>query len=128
MLQRMALRNWGARFALFAVCLQFLLSFGHIHAQDVFGPLGHAVVPGHGATIVKAAPRSSPVPAGVVDVAEDACSICASLALLATGALPDLARPPPPPLSAATTTPREAELALGPAPFRLFQTRAPPSV
>jgi len=128
MLQRMALRNWGARLALFAVCLQFLLSFGHIHPQDVFGPLGHAVVPGHGTTVVSAPLQSPSSPAGIPDVAEDACSICASLALLATGALPDPARLPPPSLSVALATPQDAELAPRASPFRLFQTRAPPSV
>jgi Protein of unknown function (DUF2946) len=128
MLQRMALRNWGARLALFAVCLQFLLSFGHIHAAEIFGPLGHAVVPSHGTTVVGTPSHSSPNPAGAADVAEDACSICASLALLATGALPDPVRLPPPSLSVAIAAPQAAELAPRAVPFRLFQTRAPPAV
>ncbi len=129
MLQRLALRDWGARFALLAVWLQLALSFGHVHPQDVYGPLGHAVVQGHGVTAVSAPVPSGQNPSGgLAGIAEDACAICESIALLSTAALPDPVRLPPPPPAAITSIREIADLAIAPAPFSLFQTRAPPAV
>jgi hypothetical protein len=65
----------GARLALFALMVQMLLAFGHLHPDDLgVPPLGHAA-PTH--------VSSGAAPGGP---ATDAyCPICATIALLATG-------------------------------------------
>ena len=39
-----AYRKFGGRLALFALALQFYLSFAHIHPDDIYGPVGQVVV------------------------------------------------------------------------------------
>jgi hypothetical protein len=36
-------RKFGGRLALFALALQFYLSFAHIHPEDIYGSLGRAL-------------------------------------------------------------------------------------
>ena len=36
-------KRFGARLALFALTLQFYLSFAHIHPDDIYGPAGQAL-------------------------------------------------------------------------------------
>ena len=38
-----AYRKFGGRLALFALALQFYLSFAHIHPDDIYGPVGQAL-------------------------------------------------------------------------------------
>ena len=72
----------GTRLALFALALQLILSFGHVHSED-FGFVG----PAHAVTV--SAP-STGAPAGDLDEApgHDYCALCATLALASTLTLP----------------------------------------
>ncbi|MFZ2066980.1 MAG: hypothetical protein WAV27_13450, partial [Xanthobacteraceae bacterium] len=38
-----AYRKFGGRLALFALAMQFYLSFAHIHPDDIYGPVGNAL-------------------------------------------------------------------------------------
>jgi len=80
-------RQLGARLALFALALQLVLSFGHIHAED----LGIAV-PASATSIAHnhANDDGSPPPQDQDD-RHDVCVICATLSLTSTSLLPIVA-------------------------------------
>ena len=89
MLLRRSLRTKGSRIALFAVWL-IALSFGHIHPEDIFGPIGHAVAQGHGITQVasdRSAAPQGPSKHGAAAADTDGCAICASMMLAASTGL-----------------------------------------
>jgi Protein of unknown function (DUF2946) len=105
----------GARLALFALTVQFVLSFGHFH------PVAAQAAPSVSAT------QQLPAPSHDSDQhPDDQCAICAVLALASTGmaaAAPTLPVPQaiesaPPAIHAAFAGPRSARAA--------FQSRAPP--
>jgi hypothetical protein len=115
--------QWGARLALFALALQLVLSFGHIHLSDLLGP---------GASIQTAAAArasgdpASPAPSKKSNGAGDVCAICALIQLVnssvhATG--PSL----PPPSEASFVGWRTAfDFITAPSQRRPFSARAPP--
>jgi hypothetical protein len=123
-------RRWGAWAGLAALALQIVLSFGHMHRED----LGLSALPAlnhdhlaASAAFVPSAPaeqdRHSPP-----DVPDDYCAVCASMALVAT-AIPSL--PPalivPVPVRyvwPAQTIVRGASVRLA----LSFQARGPPSI
>ena len=80
-------RQLGARLALFALALQLVLSFGHIHAGD----LGIAA-PANATSIAHnpANGEGSPPPLDRDD-RNDVCAICATLSLTSTSLLPIVA-------------------------------------
>jgi hypothetical protein len=99
-----------------------------MHADEVFGPLGHAVEIGHGTTQVAADHRGR---AGLGDPAteadlSDGCSICAAAALLAGSVLPVGATLPLPAVETSVGLPVRRAFLLATAPYILFRTRAPP--
>ena len=116
----------SARLALLALALQMIVSFGHIHRDDLgLPPLG-----GSGQTQVAssaAAPSAAPTDKHQQPASDDYCPICASIALLATAmpALPPvIVMPEPIERIWPSIAPLDA-----PAP-RLslsFQARAPPA-
>ena len=76
-------RTWGGGLALFALALQLVLSFGHIHAEDLAGK-----------PVAMAALAQPGTPQGDTPGHDDDdkfCDICAALALLASG---QVAAPP----------------------------------
>ena len=78
-------RKWGGCLALFALALQLILSFGHVHAEDLgFAARAEAV-----ASHVQASANNddSPPPRDHDD-AHDICAICIALSLSATSLLP----------------------------------------
>jgi Protein of unknown function (DUF2946) len=132
--RRLSSMNWfrlrirsGARLALFALAVQMVLSFGHLHRDD----LGLPPLAGTDQTSIasNAAPGSQP-PAGQhhQPASDDYCPICASVALLATWmpALPPVLVTPDPirrvlaPLASWHSPPTQISLS--------FQARAPPVV
>jgi hypothetical protein len=130
MMRRQGLRRRGGWLALAALALQLVLSFGHIHASEVTTLLGP--MPGHGnASAVVFADRQHGAPGSqdpADDVAEGACAICASMALAGNLLLPEPVKLPLPsgaPVEAAWSGERHVASAQ---PFRLFQSRAPPTV
>ena len=78
------LARFARQLALFALLVQIVASFGHIHAEDY-----RFLLRGHSATILTAdggaLGHSSPALASDTD-----CAICASAQLLGNGALPDI--------------------------------------
>jgi hypothetical protein len=131
MLRSAKLRLWGGRIAVFALWLQLAVSAGHMHPEELFGPAGLLVGQQHGAVAHQSAERDRPDPSstdpqsGAVD---DVCAICAAMQMVA------VAVPPLPFQLRAPLTPAGALAPAGgrelpnTAPFRLFQSRAPPSV
>ena len=127
MLQRRSLRHWGGRLAFFTVFLQLVLSLGHIHPADIF-PFGHPVVQGHGITpYVAAQPDPSPARQSKGGTAEQACAICANMALAASLVLPDAVDIAVPSSTVHAQTAAYPSLLIAAPPHLLFQTRAPPS-
>jgi hypothetical protein len=110
----------GSWLALFALALQFTLSFGHIHAED-FAPAAGIQI-----TLDSDHDAGTPADPDHHGLGHDDCPICATAALLAT-----LVIPSPPALDAPATyssvVPDEAiTLQWVGKPSRLFQARAPP--
>jgi hypothetical protein len=114
-----------ARLALFALALQMVVSFGHMHPDDLGLSSWATAHRAHFPSGVAQA-LSGPVDRDQYPSSDDYCPICASIALLATGA-PSL--PPvvvaPPVISAVWSSPTSPYLVATKAIFS-FQARAPP--
>jgi hypothetical protein len=114
-----------AKLALFALAVQMVVSFGHMHRDDLGLP---SLANAHWAHFPSAAAQALTGPADrdQYPLSDDYCPICASIALLATGA-PSL--PPvivaPPPISRVWSSPASLYLVATQAIFS-FQARAPP--
>jgi len=117
----------GARLALFALAVQMVVSFGHMHRDD----LGLPPLAGtdHTSIASNTAPGSqAPTGPQRQPASDDYCPICASMALLATWMPvlpPPLVTPEPirrvwPPLASWHSLPTQFSLS--------FQARAPPLV
>jgi hypothetical protein len=86
-----AKRKYGGGLALFALALQFMLSFAHLHTEDIFG-LGGA------SFSLSAAERSPPLSTDPhPSHNDDYCAICATMYLLGSSPIPEA--PPLLPLS-----------------------------
>ena len=115
----------GASCALFALAMQFALSFGHVHPEIDWsaGELGLSALRSDGSSAAIQAPAAPIKPPGT---ASDYCAICAiaNLAGIAMPA-PALALPVPTAIDPLGFWPRtDANLAA--TPHRPFQARAPP--
>jgi len=130
--RRLGSMNWfrsrirsAAKLALFALALQMIASFGHLHRDDLGLP------PLAGTDQMSVASTTAPgsqAPAGQQHqpASDDYCPICASIALLATWmpALPPMLVTPEPirrvwaPLASLQSPPTQFSLS--------FQARAPP--
>jgi hypothetical protein len=113
-------RIFGGRLALFALAVQLVLSFGHVHVHGI----------GHSAPVVLASVHGSagaPAPTQNKPDSDDYCAICATISLL-SGSVAAM-----PPLLALPVVSHVVEHAgrvaiVVVAPRRgLFQSRAPPS-
>lgn len=106
----------GARLALFALTVQFALSFGHFHA--IAAPT---------ASSIQSVQQQLPAPApDTGQHPDDLCAICVVTALAGTGLA---AAPPALPLLQAVDLPRQAMDTVVfhvHAPRAAFQSRAPP--
>jgi|GEM_PF-2778185 hypothetical protein len=126
MLRARKLRYWGARLGALALSLQLAVSAGHMHPEDVFGPLGHPVVQGQAAPGLEADRRAGSAGDAATGADGDFCAICATMQLVA------VAIPPSPPLLGAPLGPIVRLIPAGagappkPGHFRHFQPRAPP--
>ncbi len=129
-MRRVSLKQWGGWIALFALYVQLALSFGHMHADDVYGQLGHGVEQGQGHDSLAAQHRGSPETPVQQDTSDtaDECGICAAVHLTATAVLPEPARVVPAIQSGTAGTVRAAPFTLAAAPYLLSRPRAPPSV
>lgn len=130
--RRLSSMNWfrsrirsAAQLALFALALQMIVSFGHMHRDDLgLPPLAGT----NQASIASTTTPGSQAPAGQQHqpASDDYCPICASIALLAswTPVLPPILVTPDPirrvwaPLASLQSPPTQFSLS--------FQARAPP--
>jgi hypothetical protein len=117
-------RRRTAALALLAILIQLVVSFGHIHAQDLVtsqASAGSWMLASQSSSLS----RQEHVPSGIPD---DDCPICAALHIAATGLLPA-----PPSAAGPTQFVESLPPALieavnpGIARHSLFQTRAPPT-
>ena len=118
----------GSWCALFALAIQFALSFGHVHRAEF--PWGSASANRSAIGTGAALPGSDAfsTPAKPIGLASDYCAICAVM-VLASSARPTAA----PVLPMPAVVPRErfeknAEIIPAALPHLLFQARAPPFV
>lgn len=73
-------RVFAGRLALFALAVQLVLSFGHIHRSDIFG-----YGPPGAASATMPADHSQPKPVGPPSGhTDDYCAICATVSLLSS--------------------------------------------
>jgi hypothetical protein len=115
----------GSHLALFALAVQFVLAFGHIHPADIYGSLNDPF-PTQAislATDGQAQFLSSDQATTGVD---DFCAICATVSLLSSSVAADAPKLTLPAPQAAEGTARTLAFAVIP-PRRPFQSRAPPS-
>jgi hypothetical protein len=113
----------GSRLALFALAVQLVLSFGHVHVGKI------APASSHGAITVAQSPDRdggpSPKPHNGVD---DFCAICATVSLLASSVLPTASSPLPPAVAEHRWLIDFASARISSDSFVLFQARAPPVI
>ena len=115
-------RILGGRLALLALAVQFVVAFGHIHRDDIYGPARPA------AAIAAAVPDGSqPLPANhPTKHTDDYCAVCATMSLLGNSfvaAAPTL--PLPATSQAIEQVDRVAIIFIAPR-RAAFQSRAPP--
>jgi hypothetical protein len=114
-------RRIGAAVALFALAVQLVLSFGHVHLDKaaLFAPAGISAPQTAGGGDAPPDPDRRPG-------AADFCAICATISLASTQLLPEPTRLTPP-IAHPHAWSREFEAALAAnAPRLLSQARAPP--
>jgi len=116
-------RILGSRLALFALAVQFVLAFGHIHHDDIYGSASPAA-----AMAAAVADGSQPLPANhPAKHSDDYCAVCATMSLLGNSFV---AAAPTLPLPTASYAIEQlgSVAAIFVAPRRAaFQSRAPPA-
>ena len=118
--------KFGGRLALFALAVQLVLSFGHIHLEDIYGNAGAFAVSSAAAT-VPAADNSQPLPAGKHSHhTDDYCAICATVHLLGSSFAAQAPQLPLPFISASIEHFDRVAFAFVAARRAPFQSRAPP--
>jgi hypothetical protein len=115
-------RRFAGLLALFALGVQLVVSFAHVHLEGARPPFGVSVLDAtpHGDGSPAAIPHAPGAPH------HDYCAVCVALGLLSNGlrgeppviSLPDLVRFAP--------LPRVSEYRISIARFHPFRTRAPP--
>jgi hypothetical protein len=116
-------RRWGSWFAMATLLLQLVAAAGHFHPEDLGFLAGHS-----GETRIAAGTgRSGGTGNGQPGApAHDDCSLCFSLYVAGSAALPDIPPPIMPSEAMAAAPLPPAPLSLASAPYLLFRTRAPP--
>jgi hypothetical protein len=124
-----AYRRFGGRLALFALALQFFLSFAHIHPDDIYGPIGQALSVAEAANL-PAAESFKSIPAGQPWYSGDAlCPICETIYFLSTSFTPDAPSVLPLTFSSRPAEHSAIDVAFFLTPSRApFQSRAPPAL
>lgn len=119
--------KFGGGLALFALALQFYLSFAHIHPDDIYGPVGGSLTVAE-AVVLPPAESLRSIPADQPWYSADAlCPICEAMYFLATSSVPKAPQVLPPALASWPAEHSAVVAALLVAPRRAaFQSRAPP--
>jgi hypothetical protein len=122
-----AYRTFGGRLALFALALQFYLSFAHIHPDDIYGPVNTPLSSAAQIAPPAASAGQSLTADHTASQPDDICAICATMYLLGSSSVPEAPQVLPVALIArpASHFIRIADTVIAPrrAPF---QSRAPP--
>jgi hypothetical protein len=116
-------KTFCGRLALFALVVQFVLAFGHIHREDIYGSARPA------AAIAAALPDGGqPLPANQpAKHSDDYCAICATMSLLGNSFVA-VAPSLPLPVASHAIEQLDRVAAIFIAPRRTaFQSRAPPA-
>src|SRR3984957_14385394 len=116
-------RILGSRLALFALAVQFVLAFGHVHHDDIY------CCPRPAAAIAAAVPGDSqPLPANHPGKhSDDYCAVCATMSLLGNSFVAAAPALPLPAVShAIEQLDRVAAIFIAPR-RAAFQSRAPPA-
>jgi hypothetical protein len=116
-------KTFGSRLALFALAVQFVVAFGHIHRDDIYGSVRPA------AAVAASVPDGSqPLPSDHPAKHGDAyCAICATMSLLGNSFVAMAPALPLPPASHAIEQfDRVAVIFIAPR-RAAFQSRAPPA-
>jgi hypothetical protein len=120
-----AKQKFGGRLALFALAIQLILSFGHIHREDIYGPSYGAPAP---AAANQTADKSQQLPSDrPAKHGDDYCAICATISLLSASFA---AQPPQLPLPFVSRVIEHVDrvtVALVAPRCTPFQSRAPPA-
>jgi hypothetical protein len=116
-------KTFCSRLALFALAVQFVLAFGHIHRDDIYGPGRPAA-----AIAAAVADGSQPLPANhPAKHSDDYCAICAAVSLLGNSFASTAPTLPLPSASYAIEQfDRVAAIFIAPR-RAAFQSRAPPA-
>jgi hypothetical protein len=113
----------GSRLALFALTVQLVLSFGHVHVGKI------APASSQGTLSLAQAPDRDGGPGPKPHTgADDLCAICATVSLLASSVLPTASSVLPPVAAEHRWLTEFASARISSSPFVLFQARAPPAV
>jgi hypothetical protein len=120
-------RKGVASLGLFALILQLVLSFGHVHARD-FGASRALAAPAAGApTAINKSVKAGSQEQVPSRLPEDDCPICTTMHMAASGLLPAPPSVPTPTNFTQFLKPTLiADFSLGVGRHTLFQTRAPP--
>jgi hypothetical protein len=124
-----ATRKFGGGLALFALALQAYLAFGHIHPDDIYGPVG-ASLDAAETVVLPSAESVRPIPANQPWYDDDAfCPICETIYFLSTSFTPEAPQVLPLAFAARPVEHAAIVAAFFIAPRRApFQSRAPPAV
>jgi hypothetical protein len=115
--------KFGGRLALFALALQFVLSFGHIHTEDLYGPVrAAAAIAAPGTDGGQPQPSNQPT-----KHSDDYCSICATMSLLGNSFVATAPQLPLPVVSHFIDHVDRVAAIFFPARRASFQSRAPPA-
>jgi len=122
MTQSRTIRQFGSYAALVALWLQFALSFGHLHKEDVFGPTGLS------GTTAQSLLNSRTVDPHDMDMAADGCAICTVMAMVASSIVPETLDLPDRRSTGLVPVFAGTRFLISEPGYRLFQTRAPPEM
>ena len=119
--RRGPVRKFGSALALFALAVQLVLSFGHIHPEDFWTPRDQPAFAQSSGAPAPALPDNPTLPT------HDDCAICVAMAMAASSALPAPVVLPPPSNFGDIARPLPPRPVIAAAPRLPFQTRAPPA-
>ena len=121
-------RRIGAAVALFALAVQLVLSFGHIHLEDIYGN-ARTFTASSASISLPATDNSWPVPASPHSQhTDDYCAICATVHLLTSSFAAQAPQLPLPTYSAAIEHFDRVAFGYIPPQRTPFHSRAPPQV
>jgi hypothetical protein len=119
-------RKFGGRLALFALAVQFVLFFGHIHPEDIYGPIKAAS--STVSTVASLAAKAQSVTSDKhLQLTDDYCAICATAVSLSNSFVATAPQLPPLLARRAVVQGDHVAAAVIPPRHAPFESRAPPT-